>query len=153
MFAVELLVVLVALAIGTRLGGIFLGIAGGMKLAVLAIFCGLAPSSPPMDVMLIITSVILAAAALHVASGIDFLVDVAERILRANPKYISFLASMVCYLFTIMARTGNIAFALLPVIANVSRETGVCPERPMSISVVASQQAITASPVSAAMAA
>ena len=103
--------------------------------------------------MLIITSVIVAAAALHVASGIDFLVDVAERILRANPKYISFLASMVCYLFTIMARTGNIAFALLPVIANVSRETGVCPERPMSISVVASQQAITASPVSAAMAA
>lgn len=153
MFAVELLVVLVALAIGTRLGGIFLGIAGGMKLAVLAIFYGLAPSSPPMDVMLIITSVIVAAAALHVASGMDFLVDVAERILRANPKYISFLALMVCYLSTIIARTGNIAFALWPVIANVSRETGVCPERPMSISVVAGQQAITASPVSAAMAA
>lgn len=153
MFAVELLVVLVALAIGARLGGIFLGIAGGMGLAVLAIFCGLAPSSPPMDVMLIITSVIVAAAALQVAGGMDFLVGVAEHILRANPKYITFLAPMVCYLFTIMAGTGNIAFALLPVIAEVSRETGVRPERPMSISVVASQQAITASPVSAAMAA
>lgn len=112
MFAVELLVVLVALAIGARLGGIFLGIAGGMGLAILAIFCGLAPSSPPMDVMLIITSVIVAAAALQVAGGMDFLVGVAERILRANPKYITFLAPMVCYLFTIMAGTGNIAFAL-----------------------------------------
>lgn len=153
MFIVELLVVLVALALGARLGGIFLGIAGGMGLAVLAIFCGLAPSSPPVDVMLIITSVIVAAASLQVAGGMDFLVNIAEKILRANPKYITFLAPMVCYVFTIMAGTGNIAFALLPVIAEVSRETGVRPERPMSISVVASQQAITASPVSAAMAA
>ena len=73
-----------------------------------------------MDVMLIITSVIVAAAALQVAGGMDFLVGIAERILRANPKYITFLAPMVCYVFTIMAGTVNIAFALLPVIAEVS---------------------------------
>lgn len=153
MFIVELLIVLAALALGARLGGIFLGIAGGMGLAVLCMVCGLAPSSPPIDVMLIITSVIVAAATLQVAGGMDFLVNVAEKILRSNPRYITFLAPMVCYIFTIMAGTGNIAFALLPVIAEVSRETGVRPERPMSISVVASQQAITASPISAAMAA
>lgn len=153
MFWMQLLIVLVALAVGARLGGIFLGIAGGLGLALLVFGCGLAPSSPPIDVMLIITSVIVAASTLQVAGGMDFLVSVAERILRANPRHITFLAPMVCYLFTFMAGTGNIAFALLPVIAEVSKDTGVRPERPMSISVVASQQAITASPVSAAMAA
>lgn len=153
MFWLELLVVLAALALGARLGGIFLGIAGGLGLAFLVFVFGLAPSAPPIDVMLIITAVIVAASVLQVAGGMDYLVSVAEKILRSNPKYITFLAPMVCYLFTFMAGTGNIAFALLPVIAEVARETGVRPERPMSISVVASQQAITASPVSAAMAA
>lgn len=153
MFWLELITVLAALALGARLGGIFLGIAGGLGLAFLVFVFGLAPSAPPIDVMLIITAVIVAASVLQVAGGMDYLVSVAERILRSNPKYITFLAPMVCYLFTFMAGTGNIAFALLPVIAEVSRETGVRPERPMSISVVASQQAITASPVSAAMAA
>ena len=145
MFWLELLVVLAALALGARLGGIFLGIAGGLGLAFLVFVFGLAPSAPPIDVMLIITAVIVAASVLQVAGGMDYLVSVAEKILRSNPKYITFLAPMVCYLFTFMAGTGNIAFALLPVIAEVARETGVRPERPMSISVVASQQAITAS--------
>ncbi len=153
MLWIEILIVLAALALGARVGGIFLGIAGGMGLALLVFGCGLAPTAPPIDVMLIITSVIMAASVLQVAGGMDYLVGVAERLLRSNPKYITFLAPMVCYLFTFMAGTGNIAFALLPVIAEVSREVGVRPERPMSISVVASQQAITASPVSAAMAA
>jgi anaerobic C4-dicarboxylate transporter-like protein len=153
MFWLELLVVLAALALGARIGGIFLGIAGGLGLAFLVFVFGLAPSSPPIDVMLIITAVIVAASVLQVVGGMDYLISVAERILRANPKKITFLAPLVCYCFTFMAGTGNIAFALLPVIAEVARDTGVRPERPMSISVVASQQAITASPVSAAMAA
>lgn len=153
MFWLELLTVLAALALGARSGGIFLGIAGGIGLAFLVFVFGLAPSSPPIDVMLIITAVIVAASVLQVAGGMEYLISVAERILRSSPKRITFLAPLVCYLFTFMAGTGNIAFALLPVIAEVARETGVRPERPMSISVVASQQAITASPVSAAMAA
>lgn len=49
-----------------------------------------------------------------------------------------------------MAGTGHVAYALLPVIAEVSRKAGVRPERPMSIAVIASQQAITACPISAA---
>lgn len=153
MFWLELTVVIVALALGARIGGMFLGIAGGLGLAFLVFAFGLIPSAPPIDVMLIITAVIVAASVLQVAGGMDYLVHAAERILRANPKYITFLSPLVCYFFTFMAGTGNIAFALLPVIAEVSRETGIRPERPMSISVVASQQAITASPVSAAMAA
>lgn len=153
MLWLELLVVIAALVLGARVGGMFLGIAGGLGLAFLVFAFGLIPSSPPIDVMLIITAVIVAASVLQVAGGMDFLVHCAERILRSNPKHITFLAPIVCYFFTFMAGTGNIAFALLPVIAEVARETGIRPERPMSISVVASQQAITASPVSAAMAA
>ena len=42
------------------------------------------------------------------------------------------------------------AYSVLPVIAEVARETGIRPERPMGIAVIASQQAITASPISAA---
>jgi anaerobic C4-dicarboxylate transporter DcuA len=49
-----------------------------------------------------------------------------------------------------MAGTGNIIYALFPVIAEVSRKAGVRPERPLSIATIASQQAITASPISAA---
>ena len=124
-----------------------------MGLAVLVFMFGLVPSSPPVDVMLIITSVVLAAAVLQSSGGMDFLVSVAEKILRNNPKYITFLAPLVSYIFTFMAGTGNVAFAILPVIAEVARESGVRPERPISISVIASQQAITASPISAAMAA
>lgn len=86
MFWLELLVVLAALALGARLGGIFLGIAGGLGLAFLVFVFGLAPSAPPIDVMLIITAVIVAASVLQVAGGMDYLVSVAEKILRSNPK-------------------------------------------------------------------
>ena len=94
MFWLELLVVLAALALGARLGGIFLGIAGGLGLAFLVFVFGLAPSAPPIDVMLIITAVIVAASVLQVAGGMDYLVSVAEKILRSNPKYITFQQPM-----------------------------------------------------------
>lgn len=153
MAVLQILIVLAALILGARLGGVFLGIAGGLGLSVLVFVFGLKPTSAPIDVMLIIISVIVAASVLQVAGGMDFLISIAERILRSNPKHITILAPIVSYVFTFIAGTGNIAFALIPVIAEVSRETGIRPERPMSISVVASQQAITASPVSAATAA
>jgi anaerobic C4-dicarboxylate transporter DcuA len=93
---------------------------------------------------------VTAAGALHAAGGMDYLVYVAEKALRKNPKRITFIAPIVTYLFTLCAGTGHVAYAVLPVIAEVSRESGVRPERPMSIAVIASQQAITASPISAA---
>jgi anaerobic C4-dicarboxylate transporter DcuA len=150
MFALEFAVVLIALFIGARLGGIFLGMAGGFGLAILAFVFHLTPTSPPIDVMLIIIAVVLAASTMQAAGGMDFLVQVAEHLLRRNPDRITFVAPFVAYLFTFLSGTGNVVYSLLPVIAEVARESGVRPERPMSISVIASQQAITACPISAA---
>ena len=103
--------------------------------------------------LLIVLTVIMAASAMEVAGGIDFLVRVAERIIRKNPKQITLIAPMVTYGFTFAAGTGHIVYPLLPVIYEVAHENGIRPERPMAIAVIASQQAITASPVSAATAA
>ena len=49
-----------------------------------------------------------------------------------------------------IAGTGHVAYSVLPVIAEVATETKIRPERPLGIAVIASQQAITASPISAA---
>jgi len=103
--------------------------------------------------MLIIVAVITAAATLQAAGGLDYLVKVAEKILRKNPSMITFLAPVVCYFFTLFSGTGHIAYSLLPIISEIATDSKVRPERPLSISVIASQQAITASPISAATAA
>ncbi|GET46955.1 anaerobic C4-dicarboxylate transporter family protein [Capnocytophaga felis] len=150
---IELFVVLAAIFIGARVGGIGLGIFGIMGLAVLVFVFGLKPGSTPIDVMLMIVAVITAASALQSAGGLDYLVQVAEKILRKNPSAITFLAPVVCYFFTFFSGTGHVAYSLLPIIAEIATESKVRPERPMSISVIASQQAITASPISAATAA
>ncbi|WP_231550038.1 anaerobic C4-dicarboxylate transporter family protein, partial [Capnocytophaga canis] len=152
MIFTELFVVLVAIFVGARVGGIGLGVFGMLGLAVLVFGFGLKPGNAPIDVMLIILSVITAAAALQAAGGLDYLVRVAERILRKNPSMITFLAPVVCYIFTFLSGTGHIAYSLLPIISEIATESKVRPERPLSISVIASQQAITASPISAATA-
>lgn len=153
MFWFQFIIIIIALCFGARFGGIFMGMAGGIGLGVLVFVFNLAPSSPPVDVMLIIIAVVLAAATLQACGGMDYLVQIAEKILRKNPKRITFLAPLVTYIFTFLSGTGNVAFSLIPVIAEVARESGVRPERPLSISIIASQQAVTASPISAAMAA
>lgn len=153
MIYMELLVVLAAIFIGARVGGIGLGIFGMMGLGVLVFGFGLKPGNPPIDVMLIIVTVITAAATLQAAGGLDYLVKVAEKILRRNPAMITFLAPVVCYFFTLFSGTGHIAYSLLPIISEIATDSKVRPERPLSISVIASQQAITASPISAATAA
>lgn len=153
MIYMELLVVLAAIFIGARVGGIGLGIFGMMGLGVLVFGFGLKPGNPPIDVMLIIVAVITAAATLQAAGGLDYLVKVAEKILRRNPAMITFLAPVVCYFFTLFSGTGHIAYSLLPIISEIATDSKVRPERPLSISVIASQQAITASPISAATAA
>ena len=153
MVYIELLIVLLAIFVGARVGGIGLGIFGMMGLGVLVFGFGLTPGNPPIDVMLIIVAVITAAATLPAAGGLDYLVKVAEKILRKNPAIITFLAPVVCYFFTLFSGTGHIAYSLLPIISEIATDSKVRPERPLSISVIASQQAITASPISAATAA
>ncbi|MCR8642764.1 anaerobic C4-dicarboxylate transporter [Paenibacillus sp. N1-5-1-14] len=150
MFWIQLLIVLLAIFVGARLGGIGLGVMGGLGLAILTFGFGLQPTAPPIDVMLMIAAVITAAGALQTAGGMDYLVSLAERALRKHPSRITFMGPIVTYLFTFCAGTGHVSYSVLPVIAEVSRQSGVRPERPLSISVIASQQAITASPISAA---
>ena len=147
---IQFLFVLVAIIVGARLGGIGLGVMGGIGLAVLTFVFGLEPTSPPIDVMLMIAAVISAASCMQAAGGLDYMVRIAERILRRNPAHITILAPLVTYTFTFLAGTGHVAYSLLPVIAEVATETKIRPERPLGIAVIASQQGITASPISAA---
>lgn len=147
----EILVLLGAIFIGVRAGGIGIGYAGGIGVVILTLGLGLEPGSIPTDVILIIASVIAAISAMQVAGGMDYLVDIAEKILRKNPKYINYLAPFVTYTLTIFAGTGHTAFSMMPVIVDVAKSENIRPSAPLSIAVVASQIAITASPISAAV--
>jgi len=151
MWILELLVVLFFIWLGARLGSIGIGFAGGFGVLVLGIVFGLKPGSIPVDVILIIMGVIAAIAAMQVAGGLDYLVHIAARILKSNPKYITFLAPMVTFSMTAFAGTGHTAFSTLPVIAEVAKRAGIRPSRPLSIATVAAQIGITASPISAAV--
>ena len=150
MFLAEFIIVILAMVLGARYGGVFFGMCGGLGLLALILIFGLAPASPPIAVMLIMMSVVLAASTLQSSGGMAFLVRIAERLLRAKPKAITFVAPVIAFVFTFLAGTGNVLYSILPVIAEVSREAGVRPERPISISVIASQHAVPASPISAA---
>ena len=147
---IQFLFVLAAIIVGARLGGIGLGVMGGVGLAILTFVFGLQPTAPPIDVMLMIAAVISAASCMQAAGGLDYMVKIAERILRRNPAHITILAPLVTYTFTFLAGTGHVAYSLLPVISEVALETKIRPERPLAIATIASQQGITASPISAA---
>lgn len=150
MIWLHLAVVLLFIFLGTRLGGIGIGFLGGLGVVVLSLL-GLKPGAIPFDVISIIMAVIMAIATMQVAGGMDYLVKVAERILRKHPKHVTYLAPAVTYIMTLLAGTGHTAFSTLPVIAEVAKEQKIRPSRPLSIAVVASQIAITASPISAAV--
>ncbi len=149
--SLQIVVFLGALFIGIRLGGMAIGYVGGLGVVVLCLVLGMKVGDIPWDVILIIMSVIATITALQVAGGMDYLVQVAERILRKNPKYINYLGPTVTYFLTILAGTGHTAFSMIPVIVEVAREQNIRPAVPNSIAVVSSQIAITASPVSAAV--
>lgn len=151
MWIVELLVVLFFIWLGARIGSIGIGFAGGFGVLVLAFVFGLPPGEIPTDVILIIMGVIAAIAAMQEAGGLDYLVYLAEKVLKKNPKHITFLAPIVTYTMTMFAGTGHTAFSTLPVIAEVAKREGIRPSRPLAIATVASQIAITASPISAAV--
>lgn len=150
MILLELVVVLAAIVLGVRLGGVGIGFAGGLGVLGLAIL-GVSPGALPLDVIAIIVAVIVAIGAMQVAGGMDYLVGLADRVLRKHPKQLTFLAPLITYLMTLMAGTGLTAFATMPVITEVAKENDIRPSRPLSVAVVASQIAITASPISAAV--
>jgi len=150
MFWIELILVLIIIFLGVRIGGTFLAMAGGIGMFVMTFILHIPPSDPPITVILIMIAVICSAATMQACGGLDYLVKLAEKILRKNPKFITILAPVIAYIFTFMCGTGHIVYSLLPVINEISIETGIRPERPISASVISSQQAITACPISAA---
>ena len=150
MIILQIVVLLGAIYIGVRLGGIGIGYAGGAGVLVLGLCLGMKPGNIPWDVIMIIGSVIAAISAMQLAGGLQYLVYIAEKILYKNPKYINYLAPIVTYVLTIFAGTGHTAFSMIPVIVEVAKGENIRPSVPLSMSVVSSQIAITASPVSAA---
>ena len=152
LIALEGLVVVAFIAIGVRAGGIGLGLWGGVGTLILVFVFGLDPGEPPGSAILIIIAVISAAAAMQAAGGIDYMVMIASRALRAQPRPINFVAPFVSYLLTIVTGTGNTFFSIIPVINEVSYANKIRPERPLASSTVASALGITSSPVAAAMA-
>src|SRR5215211_1899010 len=150
MIWIELIILLACIVIGARLGGIALGTVGGVGLLVFVFLFGLPPGGPPQSVLGMIIAVITALATMQAAGGLDYLVSVAERVMRRRPQYITFVAPVVTYVLVLASGTTHVIYALLPVIAEVSRKGNVRPERPLSISVIAGFQGVVASPISAA---
>ena len=151
MFWIQFILVLGAVLIGIRRGGVALGMIGGLGVTLLTLVFRSSPAEPPVGVMLIILAVVTAAATLQVAGGLDYLVQLTEKLLRAHPRYVTILAPLSTFFLTVCVGTGHAVYALLPVIADVAIKTGTRPERPMAIASVASQMGITASPVAAAV--
>ena len=147
---VELCILLACVLIGARLGGIALGTVAGIGLAIYVFLFRLPPGGPPQIVIGMIIAVITALAAMQAAGGLDYLVSIGDKIMRKKPRYITFVAPAVTYLLVFLSGTTHVIYALLPVIAEVSRKAGIRPERPISISVIAGFQGVIASPISAA---
>ena len=150
MLWIELLILLACILIGARLGGIALGTVAGIGLVVFVFLFGLPPGGPPGVVIGMIIAVITALATVQAAGGLDYLVALADKIMRKSPQYITFVAPLVTYILIFASGTTHVIYALLPVIAEVSRKAGIRPERPLSISVIAGFQGVVASPISAA---
>jgi anaerobic C4-dicarboxylate transporter DcuB len=152
-FILEAVVVLAAIVMGTRAGGVGIGVWGGLGVAILVFVFGEAPGEAPISAMLIILAVVTAASLMQVAGGVDWMVKVAAGVIQAHPKQITVLAPLTAFAFTVGAGTSNILYPLLPVIYDVSYQNNIRPSRPLTITVVQSGMSLAASPVSAAMAA
>ena len=149
----QLAIVLTMIFIGARIGGIGMGIYGMVGVFILVFIFGMRPGNIPIDVMLIIASVITATAALQAAGGLDYLVGLADRFLRRNPSRITYYGPLTTWLFCLLAGTAHTSYSLLPIIAEIARSSKIRPERPMTVSTIAASLGITGSPMSAATAA
>lgn len=149
----QLFIVLALIFIGARIGGIGLGIYGMVGVFILVFVFGLKPGNLPIDVMLIIVSVITAAASLQAAGGLDYLVGLAAKFLRKHPEHITYYGPLVTWVFCLVAGTAHTSYSLLPIISEIATNSKIRPERPLSVAAIAASLGITGSPVSAATAA
>ena len=149
----ELAVVLALIFIGSKVGGIGLGIYGMVGVFILVFVFGLEPGDIPIDVMLIIVAVITASACLQAAGGLDYMVSVAAKFLRKHPNQITYYGPLTTWLFCLLAGTAHTSYALLPIISEIATKAKVRPERPLSVATISASLGITGSPVSAATAA
>ena len=150
-FAIQLAIVLICLFYGAKKGGIALGLLGGIGLIVLVFGFGIEPGKPAIDVMLTILAVVVTSATLQASGGLDVMLQIAEKLLRKNPKYVSILAPFVTCTLTILCGTGHVVYTMLPIIYDIAIKNDIRPERPMAASSIASQMGIIASPVSVAV--
>ena len=150
---IQLFIVLALIFIGARVGGIGLGIYGMVGVFILVFIFGLKPGNIPIDVMLIIVSVITATAALQAAGGLDYLVGLAAKFLRKHPEHITYYGPLTTWLFCLVAGTAHTSYSLLPIISEIATKNKIRPERPMTVATIAASLGITGSPMSAATAA
>lgn len=148
---IELFVVLLALYLGSRYGSLALGAIAGLGLAFLVFDHGLQPGTPPTDIIYIIIAAITCAGVLQASGGMDWLVQIAERLIRRHPRYIVFIAPLCTFFLTILVGTGHVMYTLMPIIVDVCIKRGIRPVRPCSVASVASMIAIICSPISAAV--
>jgi anaerobic C4-dicarboxylate transporter DcuB len=151
MITLEFVVIILCLLAGTRFGGMGLGLISGIGLFILTFVFGLEPGKPPIDVMLTILAVIGCAATLQTAGGLNVMMQCAEKLLRKHPQHITLLAPFTTWMLTFLCGTGHVVYTMFPIIADIALKKGIRPERPMAVASIASQMAITASPVSVAV--
>ena len=148
---VQLLIVLGALWIGSRYGSLALGAISGIGLAILVFCFGLKPGTPPTDVIYIIIAAVTCAGVLQSSGGMDWMIQIAERLLRKHPDRITFLAPLTTFFLTVLVGTGHVVYTLMPIICDIALKKGIRPERPCGVASIASQVCITCSPIAAAV--
>lgn len=148
---IQLMVVLLALYVGSRYGSLALGAISGIGLALLVFGFGLKPGSPPTDVIYIIIAAVTCAGILHASGGMDWLIQIAEKLLRKHPGHITFLAPLSTFILTVLVGTGHVVYTLMPIIVDIAIKKGIRPERPCGVASIASQVGITCSPIAAAV--
>ncbi|EPN0615652.1 TPA: anaerobic C4-dicarboxylate transporter [Yersinia enterocolitica] len=151
MITLQFIIIILCLLVGTRYGGMGLGLISGIGLFILTFIFGLEPGKPPVDVMLTILAVIGCAAVLQTAGGLNVMMQFAERLLRKHPQHITLLAPFTTWSLTFLCGTGHVVYTMFPIISDIAIKKGIRPERPMAVASVASQMAITASSVSVAV--
>ncbi len=148
---VQFMIVLLALYVGSRYGSIALGVISGIGLAVLVFAFGLKPGTPPTSVIYIITAAVTCAGILQASGGMDYMIQIAERIIRKHPERITFYSPFITFFLTALVGTGHVVYTLMPIIADISLKKGIRPERPCAVASIASQVGICCSPISAAV--
>ena len=147
----QLLIVLAALYVGSRYGSLALGAISGIGLAILVLGFGLKPGNPPTDVIYIIIAAVTCAGIMQASGGMDWLIQLAEKMLRKNPGHITFLAPFCTFFLTVLVGTGHVVYTLMPIICDIALKKGIRPERPCGVASIASQVGITCSPIAAAV--